>query len=163
MITSADTGIDLIAVYRLLSDTGPRPVLARHEQLYATHVLTAEGRSITDIAELLGVTSRTINRWRAQPVTPVPEPAPAAAAPWEDRARCREVGAALFFPDDDEGFVVYAPARRVCASCPVRPECLEAALAREGDVGTKYRGGMWGGLSPGQRAAVAATRNKATT
>lgn len=162
MTTSPDTGVDLIAVYRLLDDNGPPPVLARHEQQYAAHVLPAEGLSVADLADLLGVTPRTVNRWRAQPAPAVPQTASPADGAWEDSARCREVDAGLFFPPDDgPGFGGYSRARQVCVTCTVRAECLEAALAREGTAAGGDRAGLWGGLSPDQRAALAAARRGA--
>lgn len=42
----------------------------------------------------------------------------------------------------------YNEAREICASCPVRLECLEFALAR------KERFGMWGGLTPIERRRI---------
>lgn len=42
-------------------------------------------------------------------------------------------------------------ARKVCAWCPVRLECLRAAMRWEGSRETRYRFGMWGGLTPLER------------
>lgn len=84
------------------------------------------------------------------------------SARWQDDALCREVGADLFFPADaDDGNYRthrYTEAKAVCAACTVRQECLESAMAREGDTSHQYRGGLWGGLSPEQRAALAKVR-----
>lgn len=45
---------------------------------------------------------------------------------WRREAACRDLDTAVFFPlsDDDAG-----PAKAVCATCPVRTDCLELALA----------------------------------
>ncbi len=61
---------------------------------------------------------------------------------WED-ALCLQVGDAdLWFPEKGASAL---PAKRVCAGCPVRAECLEHALT----AGERF--GIWGGLSERQR------------
>jgi WhiB family transcriptional regulator, redox-sensing transcriptional regulator len=77
---------------------------------------------------------------------------------WTHAARCREIGLEVFFPEEGGG--AYTAARRICQACPVRALCLEAAMQREGDAGREYRGGLWGGLSPGQRHRLAQRRKK---
>lgn len=61
---------------------------------------------------------------------------------WEDSAACRAGGT-----DPDEFFVDRttnaAAARGVCLGCPVKGECLDAALARD------ERFGVWGGVQAG--------------
>ena len=42
----------------------------------------------------------------------------------------------------------WRPAKRVCASCPVRRECLTTALVSEP---TGLAAGVWGGLTPSER------------
>lgn len=64
---------------------------------------------------------------------------------WTDRALCAKL--ADFDPDD------YATARPVCAACPVRQECLDAAMEEERGLGQHHRGSIRGGLSPVERAA----------
>lgn len=61
---------------------------------------------------------------------------------WQDRGLCAEVDPDLFFPE--KGGSV-REAKRVCARCPVRVECLEEALAND------ERFGVWGGLSETDR------------
>lgn len=53
-------------------------------------------------------------------------------------------------------------AKRICAGCPVRVECLDYALALEEDVGelTARYLGVWGGLSSPERAELRATRRR---
>jgi WhiB family redox-sensing transcriptional regulator len=65
---------------------------------------------------------------------------------WRARAACQQFDLAIFFPDHH----VYrrnnvAAAKAVCCRCPVREECLEAAM----DGGEKT--GIWGGLTPIER------------
>jgi WhiB family redox-sensing transcriptional regulator len=66
---------------------------------------------------------------------------------WMHHAACRGQGFDAWFSTDEEGEETDA-ARRVCAGCPVRPECLAYAL----DCSIRY--GLWGGLSPTERAAL---------
>jgi len=157
--TASGQAVDLIAVHRLLDDSQPRPTLARHELPYAARVLTAEGLSARTISVLLGVTQRTVIRWRKRPPAEMPSPPP---VDWQRYAHCRAAGAALFFPDED-GAHSYSRARGVCAGCAVRAECLDDAMAREGDADHGGRAGLWGGLSPDQRAALALIRRGAVT
>ena len=67
-------------------------------------------------------------------------------------AACRGLDAELFFPLGRPGSPGFerqaAPARAVCAACPVRARCVEFALARGLDEG------IFGGLDPAQRRAV---------
>lgn len=157
MTTAPEQHIDLTAVYRLLDDTGPRPDLAHHERVYAAHALVGNGLSVGRLAKRLGVSERTILRWRTEPVAmPDTEPAPAR---WQEYALCREVDPGIFYPLDEEGVTrSYSRARSICASCMVRTDCREDAMAREGDSHTNARDGMWGGLSPDQRHALAKAR-----
>jgi WhiB family redox-sensing transcriptional regulator len=86
------------------------------------------------------------------------------SARWQDDALCREVGGEIFFPEDDETTVNtyrYTDAKTVCAACTVRTACLDYAMAREGGAAHQYRGGLWGGLTPNQRAELAKTRRPA--
>jgi WhiB family redox-sensing transcriptional regulator len=87
--------------------------------------------------------------------------------PWWHRAACRaaiDLGVATvatFFPpsDHDDGKQrsnAYADARRICATCPVTAECLDAAMNEE-DGETK-RHGMRGGLCPSERLNLAKRR-----
>ena len=68
-------------------------------------------------------------------------------ADWWQRAACRSADPELFFPVSEAGPSVaqVAGAKRVCARCEVRPECLAFALA------TRQPDGVWGGTSPEER------------
>jgi WhiB family redox-sensing transcriptional regulator len=61
---------------------------------------------------------------------------------WRADAACRDVDPALFFPDDKRWLDSRA-AKAVCATCPVRADCLEA--------GIDERFGVWGGLTERER------------
>lgn len=51
-------------------------------------------------------------------------------------------------------------AKDICGGCPVREQCLELAMRAEGDR-MGYRYGMFGGLNPKERSALARQRAKA--
>ena len=63
-------------------------------------------------------------------------------ARWTSQAACVGHPAELFFPGKGESL---SPARALCASCPVRLDCLDYALR------WSIPHGIWGGLSPRQR------------
>ncbi|QFG11146.1 hypothetical protein PBI_QUEENHAZEL_40 [Mycobacterium phage QueenHazel] len=64
---------------------------------------------------------------------------------WRDQALCAQVDPEIFFPDAGKS---PAPARKMCARCEVRAECLQSALERDEEFG------IWGGLTWGQRRAL---------
>lgn len=68
---------------------------------------------------------------------PVPLP-----GEWVDEALCAQTDPEAFFPDKGGST---RDAKRVCASCDVRNQCLAYALE------TKQRFGIWGGLSERER------------
>lgn len=64
---------------------------------------------------------------------------------WRDQAACDGTDPDLWFPTG-RGFdaaPAIAAAKDICATCPVRPECLEAGLHEP------Y--GVWGGMSEKER------------
>jgi len=72
---------------------------------------------------------------------------------WQRLGRCRDRSDSQFFhPDDDLGRISRrlreAAAKRVCSSCPVRPECAAHALA----IGEEY--GVWGGFTESERVQL---------
>ena len=81
------------------------------------------------------------------PVTPAP-----SVVGWRSRAACRGADLTVFFPGRGESA---EPARRICASCPVRQECLAFALSH-GEVH-----GIWGGLTVRDRRALRTRRGDA--
>jgi WhiB family transcriptional regulator, redox-sensing transcriptional regulator len=75
---------------------------------------------------------------------------------WTDAAACRNSEGALFYPADsaerkEDRLERELVAKRICASCGVREECLEAALARHETYG------IWGGLNEFERRGLLRT------
>ena len=85
-------------------------------------------------------------RWTSTPTWYPQRPA------WMDAAECRGLDPNLFFHEQgDQGM---AAARRVCAACPSKAECLEYALENN------ERFGMWGGRSVQERNAIRRRRKR---
>ncbi len=61
---------------------------------------------------------------------------------WQDDALCAQTDLEAFFPEKGGST---AAAKRICAKCEVKPECLAYALAHD------ERFGIYGGLSPSER------------
>lgn len=68
------------------------------------------------------------------------------ATEWRAEAACREVEPWVFFPSAGDRPLIEA-AKKVCAVCPVRGECLDHALA----CGEE---GVWGGTTDAERASM---------
>lgn len=66
----------------------------------------------------------------------------APAEPWMSESLCAQTDPETFFPE--KGGTTRL-AKRVCAACPVREECLAYA------VDNQERHGIWGGLSERER------------
>ncbi len=56
---------------------------------------------------------------------------------WQEHAACGREDPALFFPETKRA---EKQAKAICSACPVRTDCLNAALARG------EQDGIWGGL-----------------
>lgn len=75
-----------------------------------------------------------------------------------DYAACRNVDTDVFFPTPGQS---YHAAKAVCDRCPVRSACLrrameaEALQVRQGGRAREARHGMFGGLTPDERHALA--------
>jgi WhiB family transcriptional regulator, redox-sensing transcriptional regulator len=67
---------------------------------------------------------------------------------WQARALCAEVGGELFFPTKGGSTLA---AKRICAACPVKAQCLDYALSLPKDLD---RDGILGGLSVRERRAL---------
>lgn len=65
-----------------------------------------------------------------------------------DRAACRGAGVDRWFPTQGAN---YRPAKRICADCPVKQECLDYALDHE------IRHGVWGGTTEAKRRRLRRT------
>lgn len=48
----------------------------------------------------------------------------------------------------------YKRARAVCADCPAKAQCLQAALDEEGTIDKAGRAGIRGGLTPDERMKI---------
>ena len=64
---------------------------------------------------------------------------------WQERALCAQTDPEAFFPEKGGST---REAKKVCASCDVKAECLEYALAND------ERFGIWGGLSERERRRI---------
>ena len=74
---------------------------------------------------------------------------------WRERTACRDVDTAGFFDHTDKGVEA---AKKVCAGCEVREECLDARLAELDPNDLDY--GVWGGMTPAERSREAYERRK---
>ena len=72
---------------------------------------------------------------------------------WMARGNCAHSDPSVFFPSDGVGVEV---ARRICATCPVKSECLEHALVHRIDHG------VWGGASERERRRILKRRRLAS-
>jgi WhiB family transcriptional regulator, redox-sensing transcriptional regulator len=78
---------------------------------------------------------------------------------WQWRAACRGEDANLFFPpsyieDRAQKLLRERQAKAICATCPVRVECLEYA------VRTREPHGIWGGLNELERRILIRERER---
>lgn len=64
-------------------------------------------------------------------------------ARWVDSAVCATTDPEIFFPERGQTSL---PAKRICASCPVRLPCLIDGIEEEE--------GVWGGTNPDDRLAL---------
>ena len=64
---------------------------------------------------------------------------------WMQRAACQGLDVELFYSTNDADV---REAVRVCRSCPVRMECLQAAMS------TAEIFGVWGGMHEGHRRRI---------
>jgi WhiB family redox-sensing transcriptional regulator len=72
---------------------------------------------------------------------------------WMARGNCAHESPSTFFPSDGVGVEI---ARRICATCPVKVQCLEHALINRIDHG------VWGGCSERERRRILKRRRLAT-
>jgi WhiB family redox-sensing transcriptional regulator len=69
---------------------------------------------------------------------------------WMAQGNCADQPPSLFFPSDGVGV---EHAKRICADCPVRSQCLEYAIENRIDHG------VWGGTSERQRRRIIKARS----
>lgn len=70
---------------------------------------------------------------------------------WADWGVCGETDPEAFFVEKGGST---RPAKRICAGCPVRQECLDYALEHDEAFG------VWGGLSARERRGIARSRRR---
>lgn len=68
---------------------------------------------------------------------------------WQNSAKCRGQDPDLWFPEGPTAELDAMEAKRICAGCPVRQQCLDMAMGRE--RGRNDREGIFGGLDGKQR------------
>lgn len=56
------------------------------------------------------------------------------ATDWRDRALCCQVGPSFFFPEEGEST---RQAKRICAACPVRTDCLTEGISQGDSDGVR--------------------------
>lgn len=66
---------------------------------------------------------------------------------WHRRAACRGMDSAIFFPKGGR----LTEARAICAGCPVKSQCLDAALAVDP---ASDLAGVFAGTTAAERAAM---------
>jgi WhiB family transcriptional regulator, redox-sensing transcriptional regulator len=69
---------------------------------------------------------------------------------WAEQALCAQADPDAWFPDKGGNPVV---AKRICAACPVRTQCLDYALSGA-DTWGGIATGIWGGTTPHERALL---------
>jgi WhiB family transcriptional regulator, redox-sensing transcriptional regulator len=91
----------------------------------------------------------------AGPALRLADPDPHAVT-WWDFAACLGTDTDSFFPAKGQPS---GAAKRLCARCPVRAQCLEYALDYESThLGAPH--GVWGGKSPQQRRKILLDREE---
>lgn len=75
---------------------------------------------------------------------------------WRSQSSCSDQDPELFFPIGTTGPAVEQAdaAKRICAGCNVREECLEFAIASNQDAG------IWGGLTEDERRTLKRARQR---
>ena len=68
---------------------------------------------------------------------------------WMAEGKCRDFPAGTFFPQDGVGVI---RAAKICATCPVKAQCLEYALDNH------IEHGVWGGSSERERRRLQRSR-----
>jgi WhiB family redox-sensing transcriptional regulator len=153
--------VDRVAVERVCAGEPPSGRLTVAERTAAVSRLTGSGLSARQVSARIGVSTRTVVRARRRArghELQTPEAAAellgwagGGSEAWRDEALCRQVDPELFFPDTG-GSV--REAKRVCAGCPVRKQCLDWAIAHD------QRYGVWGGLTVNERTRLRRQRDR---
>lgn len=89
---------------------------------------------------------------------------PPRALPWADQALCAQADPDLWFEQSSSRYETHngreaeerrSMAKAICERCPVRPECLEHAMA------DPTLQGIWGGKTEKERRELRRTRRTA--
>jgi WhiB family redox-sensing transcriptional regulator len=75
---------------------------------------------------------------------------------WWSRAECAGMETDLFFPigNTSPAKIQTSEAKKICASCDVKDECLEFAMR------TDEKNGIWGGHTEDERRALKRSRSR---
>lgn len=115
-----------------------------------------EGRVLTDT----GMHPAESTRER-RPNNPFEPAEPPRSPHWWEDASCRTENAEMFFPPmrapRHEKRAAERRAKKLCFGCPVRAECLEAAVQAD------ERHGIWGGLTSRERRRMFGTGPRTTS
>jgi WhiB family redox-sensing transcriptional regulator len=76
---------------------------------------------------------------------------------WAEQALCGQADPDAWFPEQGRTAAI---ARRICAACPVRANCLDYALSGA-DTWGGITTGIWGGTTPRERAVLRRARKVA--
>ena len=161
----ADDGIiDPIAVE--IAARGMRPVaLTQAERQLAAAAILARGGTPYLISKRLHVSGTTA----PHPRHPMPghramtrratarDSAVRLPGQWAERALCAQADPDTWYPDTPAQAVA---AKRICAACPVRAECLQHALSGA-DTWRGITTGIWGSTTPRERSQLRQARKAA--
>lgn len=86
-----------------------------------------------------------------------PNTSPVAPRPWVLDGACVGTDPELFFPQTE---LEQQWVQRICAACPVIAECAAWALEVESGFGAGHRFGIYGGLTPEDRAEIDSERRQ---
>lgn len=78
--------------------------------------------------------------------------------PWAEQALCAQADPDTWFPEQGH-HTLAAIAKRICAACPVRAECLDYALSGA-DTWQGITTGIWGGTTPRERSRLRQARKE---
>ena len=138
----------LVGCLRLEDDWG-----VKHPRVYGPAAPPGRPAPLGTIVTMAPTADSSAAEWLMQPMAPEPETfASMLARPaWMARAACRGEPPEAFFGQQGRrgGLNIdYTEARRLCASCPVRAECLEFA------VSDREPTGFWGGTTTSERMVL---------
>ncbi len=94
--------------------------------------------------------------------TPASVSGPDDEVMWQHQAACRDVDTNVFFPVGTVGMTEYdaavREAKRVCAWCPVKQECLDYAIRELGVGSANDDLGIYGGMTFAERRSFVRKR-----